>query len=181
MFRSRQRRPLADGDPLARFRSGSGICAGSDPPVASRLARHIAALPYAMEITAPKAGDELLKKIGQRFVESMRDTDTIGRLGGFAILLPDTDIDGGVAVADKILKAMEWSVEPEGLSFSLAASIGVAHYTDHGTDASTLKRHADIAMYDAKLNRTGLQSLSQRDRHPQPAAAGIDGQFAQGV
>ena len=104
-----------------------------------------------------QAGDELLKKVGQRFVETMRDTDTIGRLGGdeFAILLPETSVDGAVSVADKLIKAMERSMELEGLSFTVAASIGIAHYPDHGTDASTLMRHADIAMYDAKLNRTG--------------------------
>jgi diguanylate cyclase (GGDEF)-like protein len=104
-----------------------------------------------------QVGDELLKEVGQRLAETLRDTDSIGRLGGdeFAILLPETGVEGAVRVANKLLKALDRSVELEGMSFSVSASIGVADYPEHGTDAGTLIRHADIAMYDAKLNKTG--------------------------
>lgn len=102
-------------------------------------------------------GDVLLKKVGRRLVEALRETDTIGRLGGdeFAILLPKTDSKSVVLVANKLSKALEHPEDIEGLRFIVSASLGIAVYPEHGTDASTLLKHADIAMYEAKQSKTG--------------------------
>ncbi len=103
------------------------------------------------------AGDLLLKQVSRRLAGTLRDTDTIARLGGdeFAILLPGADDESAVHIARKIFSALEQPVDLEALSLTASASLGIARYPEHGQDASTLLRHADIAMYQAKQSRSG--------------------------
>jgi diguanylate cyclase (GGDEF)-like protein len=102
-------------------------------------------------------GDQLLNQLGQRLAATLRDTDTIGRLGGdeFAILLPGTDRDNTVRVAHKVFDALKQPVQLETMNLMVSASLGIAIYPEHGSDASTLLKHADIAMYQAKLSKSG--------------------------
>lgn len=102
-------------------------------------------------------GDLLLQRVSMRLGGVLRDTDTIARLGGdeFAILLPNTDREGSLLVINKIFAALDKPEELEGLSLMILASLGIAVYPGHGQDSSTLLRHADIAMYEAKQAKTG--------------------------
>ena len=104
-----------------------------------------------------QAGDQLLKQIGKRLVEALHHSDTVARLGGdeFAILLPNTDSDRAIIIANKILKVLDEPTTLAGLSCSVAGSIGIAFYPEHGNDGATLFKHADVAMYKAKHNKTG--------------------------
>jgi len=101
------------------------------------------------------AGDRLLRQVGRRLRRVVRAADTVARLGGdeFAVLLPATDTGGATAAAEKIRRALEQPVGRGGYRVSAAASIGIALYPAHGTEATTLLQHADVAMYVAK--RTG--------------------------
>ena len=81
-----------------------------------------------------------------------RATDTVARLGGdeFAVLLPGVvDESDAEAVADKILTAFDTSTRIGGRSVEIRASIGIA-FASGDTDAATLMRNADTAMYQAK-------------------------------
>lgn len=102
-------------------------------------------------------GDQLLIEIGQCLAKTLHSTDTIGRLGGdeFAIVLPDTDGEGAVCVARKVFEGLDQPFELQGLKFKIAASLGIALYPQHGTDASSLLKHADVAMYEAKQGKLG--------------------------
>ena len=99
------------------------------------------------------AGDELLKLMGQRLAEALRDSDLVARLGGdeFVVL-----IEGGASasqltrVAQKMLDAIAEPVALQGCSFLVTGSIGIAQFPGDGEDAATLLRHADAAMYLAK-------------------------------
>jgi diguanylate cyclase (GGDEF)-like protein len=97
-------------------------------------------------------GDQLLIRVGERFQSSLREPDTLGRLGGdeFAIVLPRADQEDALIVADKLQTALRRPVDIDQNSFSIAASIGIAIYPQHGPDPSDLLRSADIAMYVAK-------------------------------
>ncbi|NNE74206.1 MAG: EAL domain-containing protein [Acidimicrobiales bacterium] len=98
-------------------------------------------------------GDELLRTIANRLQAQVRDTDLVARLGGdeFAILLTDDVTKQRVAlVADRISEACATIVDFDELRISVSASIGIALVPDHGRDATTLLRRADIAMYAAK-------------------------------
>jgi diguanylate cyclase (GGDEF)-like protein len=100
-------------------------------------------------------GDKLLMRVGERFQSSLREPDTLGRLGGdeFAIVLPRADQKDALIVAEKLQDALRRPVDIDQNSFSVAASIGISIYPDHGPDPSSLLRSADIAMYVAKRAR----------------------------
>jgi diguanylate cyclase (GGDEF)-like protein len=103
-------------------------------------------------------GDELLKQVGIRFQRQLRQADTIGRLGGdeFAVIIPGANAEGARQVAAHLEAALESPLELEHGSCSVFASIGVALYPEHGEDVPTLLRQADVAMYLAKANRSGV-------------------------
>jgi diguanylate cyclase (GGDEF)-like protein len=105
-------------------------------------------------------GDELLRQVGQRFRDTLRESDTTARLGGdeFAILVPKLEENGeAVEIADRIRRALETTFTVEGLTLEVEASIGIAKFPDHGVDGDTLIQHADLAMYVAKSGRLGFQ------------------------
>jgi len=99
------------------------------------------------------AGDRVLKEVAVRLRDSLREGDTLGRLGGdeFVVLIEDVATQEGVAdVAVKLLETVARPVEVAGASYPLTASIGISMSPAHGTDAATLIRHADTAMYRSK-------------------------------
>lgn len=102
-------------------------------------------------------GDLLLQEMAKRLVHGLRGSDTIARLGGdeFAVVLPATNIEGSVHVARNILRAFDEPVVIEERTLDLTVSIGIAVYPHHGEDATSLLRHADVAMYLAKQEDAG--------------------------
>jgi len=97
-------------------------------------------------------GDVLLRQVAERIHAALRATDVVARLGGdeFAALLPQTDRNGALKVAQMIHAALTPSFVIEGQTFSIDASIGVVVSPDDGHDPETLLRRADVAMYVAK-------------------------------
>jgi diguanylate cyclase (GGDEF)-like protein/PAS domain S-box-containing protein len=98
-------------------------------------------------------GDRLLQSVACRIFTCVRSSDTVSRQGGdeFVILLWEVrHAEDAALTADKILQALR---EPHCIGEHLAhvtASIGVVTYPDDGTDAETLLKNADFAMYHAK-------------------------------
>jgi len=114
------------------------------------------------------AGDRVLQHVASRIRGTLRESDTVARLGGdeFAVILPFTDANGAVLTAQKVLHELEQPFVLEGRSMSVRASIGVASFPDHGTSAQTLLQKADVAMYLAKGDHTGIAVYElSRDRH----------------
>jgi diguanylate cyclase (GGDEF)-like protein len=107
-----------------------------------------------------QAGDRLLQQIGPRLRSALRSADTVARLGGdeFALVLR-TPIDerGALKVGETALRTMARPFVTEELSVHVAASIGIALFPDHGTDAEELMRRADVAMYRAKTLHSGCE------------------------
>ena len=98
-------------------------------------------------------GDLLLKQVAFRLRQFVRASDTIARLGGdeFAIVLPQVASEhAALEVAQKVLRAFETPFSIADRSFTIGASVGIALCPQHGEDAATLVRRADIAMYRAK-------------------------------
>ena len=114
------------------------------------------------------AGDRLLQLVATRLRVALREADTVARLGGdeFALVLPSTDVEGAVSTAGKMLRELEQPFVIDGRSMGVRASIGVARFPEHGASAETLLQKADIAMYRAKAEASGVAVYSpQRDRH----------------
>jgi diguanylate cyclase len=103
-------------------------------------------------------GDLLLKEVAKRLRSCMRESDTACRLGGdeFVALLPDIEGKNAVqVVATKILNQLTQPFHIAGHTFDISASIGAAIYPDDGSDAKTLMKNADFAMYAAKKSGRG--------------------------
>jgi diguanylate cyclase (GGDEF)-like protein/PAS domain S-box-containing protein len=98
-------------------------------------------------------GDECLKQMATMLTRRLRGMDTVARTGGeeFTILLGEVEsVASAEIVAKALLQVFSNPIEIEGHKIILGASMGVAVYPDHGTDASKLWRSADAAMYRAK-------------------------------
>jgi diguanylate cyclase (GGDEF)-like protein len=113
-----------------------------------------------------QAGDELLQQVGQRLEGLLRHSDTVARLGGdeFAIVAPNTESGQAAQFAEKVAHAIKDVFEIGNQNLYVGVSIGMALYPEHGQDAGTLIRHADIAMYTAKRNNLD-HSLYEKSRN----------------
>jgi diguanylate cyclase (GGDEF)-like protein len=116
------------------------------------------------------AGDIVLKEISRILIRNVRGTDTVARYGGeeFVVLLPETPIEAGANVAEKIRKAVEDHFFPfagNQSSDKPTVSIGVASYPDpHITSDQDLIEASDKALYVAKRsgrNRVALFGRSE--------------------
>jgi diguanylate cyclase (GGDEF)-like protein len=102
------------------------------------------------------AGDELLRTVGAVLTDGLRVGDAAGRLGGdeFALLLPDTTLDGAVALAERRLH--ELAAHDIRATFGVAQTCAgtarsrTAACSTDGSDAMHLVRRADAALYGAK-------------------------------
>ncbi|MGB6449742.1 MAG: EAL domain-containing protein [Steroidobacteraceae bacterium] len=100
-------------------------------------------------------GDRLLQLVAERLLTCVRSSDTVSRQGGdeFVILLSEVARPEDAAIrAEKILLALSLPYRIDQQDLHLAASIGIVTYPDDGTEAQTLLKHADLAMYRAKDN-----------------------------
>jgi len=107
-----------------------------------------------------ETGDALLCVVGERLRAHVEGRGTVARLGGdeFAVLLPtDGGTGAAVAAAAELGGVVERAIRMGPLTISARASVGVAAAPQHGDDAETLIRRADVAMYAAKENRSGLR------------------------
>ena len=114
-------------------------------------------------------GDALIREVAHRLQLELRDADTIARLGGdeFAVLMPDVrDPDAPVHCALRVLDAVRRPFDVEGITLEIDASIGAASFPDDGADVTRLLQCADVAMYAAKEEHTGLvQYVTSLDEH----------------
>jgi diguanylate cyclase (GGDEF)-like protein len=99
-----------------------------------------------------RVGDEVLIELAARLKATVREQDTVSRLGGdeFILLLPDTDATGAAHLADKLLQAALMPFQIEQHELTVTPSIGIALYPKDGADLDALSKCADAAMYRAK-------------------------------
>ncbi len=98
-------------------------------------------------------GDELLRQVAARLIDSVRTHDTIARQGGdeFIVLLDQLEgHQGATRVAQKILDALRVAFQVGGIDQHVSGSIGIALYPDDGRDPPTLLKNADTAMFHGK-------------------------------
>ena len=98
-------------------------------------------------------GDCLLQSVATRLLACVRSSDTVSRQGGdeFVVLLAEmTHAKDAAIIAEKVLLALAKPYNIEQHELHLTASIGIVTYPDDGTEAETLMKNADVAMYHAK-------------------------------
>ncbi|MEM7025876.1 MAG: EAL domain-containing protein [Pseudomonadota bacterium] len=109
------------------------------------------------------AGDRLLKIMGMRLRDRLRETDTVARLGGdeFALVVENlTKPEHAGLVARKLLDGIAPPATIDGQEVSVTASLGVALYPQDGRHGAALLREADRAMYRAKAEGGNLCRFS---------------------
>lgn len=144
-------------------------------------------------------GDELLEQVADRMRDALRDEDIVARLGGdeFAVLLPDVrTVANAERLAQRIRSLFATPFRLGGMELHVEPSVGVACLPDHAGDASSLMRTADVAMYSAKVHRSGVAVYDPEEDHSSPArlqllgdlhraldeqGAGVDAAAAPGV
>ena len=106
-------------------------------------------------------GDTLLQQVAQRLVLALGEDVPASRLGGdeFAVVV-DGDLTDTQAVAHALLASLEAPMRVGEVDLLIRASAGVAVAPEHGDNAETLMKNADIAMYQAKLERDGTSTYS---------------------
>ncbi len=98
-------------------------------------------------------GDQLLIQVAERLNGTLRESDSAARLGGdeFVLLLNDLrDVRECKRGIERVLRAMAAHYELGSHRVTVSASVGVTLFPDDDSDADTLLRHADQAMYQAK-------------------------------
>jgi diguanylate cyclase (GGDEF)-like protein len=103
------------------------------------------------------AGDAVLRGVAEVLTRELRDYDTAARFGGeeFTILLPETDLEGALAIAERIragVEAQEISLAPRPGTVRASLSLGVASFPRDGKTADDLLSAADRALYRAKVS-----------------------------
>jgi diguanylate cyclase (GGDEF)-like protein len=117
-----------------------------------------------------RTGDAVLQELGTRLRAAIRAGDTVARMGGdeFVFLLPVIDrTDEAVAVARKVLDAVRRPFNIEGREFVVTASIGMSFFPNHASDAETLIKQADTALFESKRRSSDSfevfdESMSER-------------------
>ena len=129
------------------------------------------------------AGDLLLVEVGQRLKDTVRSVDTVARLGGdeYVILLENISEQYVERVAEKIRKVLEHPFVLDGEVVDISASLGIARFPEHGSDAVTLTRRADMAMYAAKHEQSGIAIYSEAHEHHSRAKLALKSELRQAI
>ena len=111
------------------------------------------------------AGDVLLKLVAGRLLATVREGDTVARVGGDEFILGLWHVSGAdyaATVASKVIEAVSQPYDIEGLAVRITISAGIGIYPIHGEDADTLMKSADLALYDAKRAGKNAYRISGR-------------------
>ncbi|MGV3488232.1 MAG: EAL domain-containing protein [Tuberibacillus sp.] len=97
-------------------------------------------------------GDQLLQEIGNRLKNSVRPEDIVARIGGdeFAIMLPDTDRESALEVAETILSSFTSPFTIDNYELFITTCIGLSVFPFDGEDSNTLFKNADTALRRGK-------------------------------
>ncbi|HEY4010287.1 MAG TPA: EAL domain-containing protein [Acidobacteriaceae bacterium] len=138
---------------------------------ASRLNQPVAVLSIGLDnfkrvndSLGHSAGDELLTVFAERLRTCTRANDTVARIGGdtFVVVMPNCGSqDDAMRAAGRLSGKLQSALQLAGKELSITASFGLCLFPEWGTDAATLLRNADAAMYAAKRSgRNCLQLFS---------------------
>ena len=100
-----------------------------------------------------QVGDQLLQHVAQRLVTSVREADTVARMGGdeFTVILESIqDTEAVTRVVRKLIRTVGEPLHIDGHAITVTVSVGISLYPLTSAHADDLLRHADMAMYRVK-------------------------------
>ena len=116
-------------------------------------------------------GDALLRVAATRLSDTMRDVDTLARVGGdeFVAVLPGAMTESEIQIVSRrMISAMQLPFEIQGHTLYVSTSIGAAVFPTHGDSEVKLLAHADTAMYRAKETGKARCIIYSQEKFTQP-------------
>jgi diguanylate cyclase (GGDEF)-like protein len=176
---ARENRVLAMQDPLTGLPNRRALTKAIETAfAASKSARLVHAF-FLLDLNGFKrvnddhghlVGDEVLRVVAERFVAVSRRSDMIARLGGdeFAVLSCNLESrDQAEEIGRRFIAALGSEVRVDNTSYQIGVSVGVALFPQDGASAEEIMRRADLAMYQAKANKTSsLRFCESREETP---------------
>jgi diguanylate cyclase (GGDEF)-like protein len=109
------------------------------------------------------AGDDLLRQAAARFRTTVGEGTLLARLGGdeFGVVMMVNDPGAGMLTAHELRQSLDEAFTVDGVTVRVGGAFGVAIYPTHGRTRSGVLRCADVAMYDAKREQTGVAMYRQ--------------------
>ena len=113
------------------------------------------------------AGDELLVEVARRIQRTVREGDTVARMGGdeFAIVLEEARAEEASEIAGRLLEVLREPCIMAGQQVVVHATAGIAIYSDQRESADELLRNADVAMYTGKTHGKGRLTVFRASLH----------------
>lgn len=146
----------------------SAVVDDPDTEIATLMFLDLDGFKFVNDTLGHAAGDMLLMMVAERLTNTVRAEDVVGRISGdeFVVVCPNLDGPGALALGDRIRHALRAPFDLDGSKTHVGASVGVAIASRH-SDAETLMREADVAMYESKQqgrNRTTMFDIGMRDK-----------------
>jgi len=178
----RMTRLTAEQDELARLDSLTGLASrkalvaevaeraatGGRTAAMSLILLDLDRFQHVNDALGHTVGDRLLIEVGRRLAGAVGPDDVVARLGGdeYAVLSSAAgDVDSARALAARLATALRAPVVLDGLPLDVDASMGIALHPQHGPDFAALLRHADVAMYEAKLTSCTVAVYAPESDH----------------
>jgi len=108
-------------------------------------------------------GDKLLQQVAHRLSSTACENDIVSRLGGDEFILVHrnpSSTDEALAYANRLIADLKRPFVVDDHELYINASIGICLSPEHGDDFETLVKHADLAMYEAKVQKSGCQMFN---------------------
>lgn len=104
-------------------------------------------------------GDELLRQLARRLKSTVRQADTVARIGGdeFAMLMPEAGVDDMDTLVTHLQQTLNRQYQIGDYSLNIEAAIGIAVYPDHAENAKELLQHVDVALKRAKAFHSTIE------------------------
>jgi diguanylate cyclase (GGDEF)-like protein/PAS domain S-box-containing protein len=130
----------------------ASLCNGPAPSIAL-LMLDLCRFKEVNDTLGHNVGDRVLCDVAQRFQQALGSRGLIARIGGdeFTVVIDRPESDAAISAASQVLAdCLRTSIDVAGISIEIGVSIGIARFPEDASDAQTLLRHADVAMYVAK-------------------------------
>lgn len=135
----------------------TALTTGSLPPNLALLMLDLCRFKEVNDTLGHNVGDRVLCDVAQRFKAALGERGFIARIGGdeFTVVLDADQLEKGgehciVATTQALSDCLRAPIDVAGISMEIGVSIGIARFPHDASDAQTLLRHADVAMYVAK-------------------------------
>lgn len=130
-----------------------------------------------------QVGDALLMEFAHRLQAGVRQGDVVARLGGdeFAVVIRDVGRQNARAFGSRVAASVADAFAIDALRLEVNLSLGIALCPEHGSDATSLLRRADIAMYEAKQRASVMEVYSPDTDDNSPDRLGLLGELREAL